>query len=50
MSENENEWQKTEQVPIQLPRAASTFFDEKKMKKKHSSNLDFGDNPIYPIS
>ena len=49
LSENENEWQKTEQVPIQIPRAASTFFDEKKKLKKKSANLDFRDNPIYPI-
>ena len=35
-----------EQVPIPLSRAVSTFFNAKKIKNK----LDFGDNPIYPIS
>ena len=47
--EIENEWQKTEQLPILLLRGARSFFDAKKMKKKIAS-LDFGDNPIYPIS
>ena len=32
--ETENEWQKTEQVPILLLRGARSFFDAKKMKKK----------------
>ena len=32
--ETENEWQKTEQVPILLFRGARSFFDAKKMKKK----------------
>ena len=31
--ENENERQKTEQVPIPLPRAAGSCFEAKKMKK-----------------
>ena len=31
--ENENERQKTEQVPIPLPRAARSCFEAKKMKK-----------------
>ena len=43
--ENENERQKTEQVPISLPRAAESCFEAKKMKKKIAS-LDFGNNPI----
>ena len=47
--ETENEWQKTEPVPILLLRGARSFFDAKKMKKKIVF-LDFGDNPIYPIS
>ena len=47
--ETENEWQKTEQAPILLLRDARSFFDAEKMKKKIVS-LDFGDNPIYPIS
>ena len=47
--ETENEWQKPEPVPILLLRGARSFFDAKKMKKKIAS-LDFGDNPIYPIS
>ena len=47
--ETDNEWQKTEQVPILLLRGARRFFDAKKMKKKTAS-LDFGDNQIYPIS
>ena len=46
--ENENERQKTEQVPIPLPRAAESCFEAKKIKKK-IANLDFGSNPIYPI-
>ena len=29
---------------------ARSFFDAKKMKKKNVASLDFGDNPIYPIS
>ena len=33
--ETENEWQKTEQVPIPLLRGARRFFDAKKMKKKN---------------
>jgi hypothetical protein len=49
LGETENEWQKTEQVPILLLRGARSFFDTKKMKKKNAS-LDIGDNPIYPIS
>ena len=40
---------KTEPVPILLLRGARSFFDAKRMKKKFAS-LDFGDNPIYPIS
>jgi hypothetical protein len=32
--ETENEWQKTEPVPILLLRGARSFFDAKKMKKK----------------
>ena len=48
--ETENEWQKTEQVPILLLRGARSSFDAKKMKKKKFASLDFGDNPIYPIS
>jgi hypothetical protein len=32
--ENENERQKTEQVPIPLPRAAGSCFEAKKMRKK----------------
>ena len=32
--ETENEWQKTEPVPIPLLRGARSFFDAKKMKKK----------------
>ena len=48
--ETENEWQKTKQVPILLFRGARSFFDAKKMKKKNFASLDFGDNPIYPIS
>ena len=48
--ETENEWQKTEQVPILLLRGARSFFDDKKMKKKEFVSLDLGDNPIYPIS
>ena len=50
LGETENEWQKTEQVPIILLRGARSFFDAKKMKKKNFASLDFGDNPIYPIS
>ena len=46
--ETENEWQKTEQVPILLLRGARSFFDAKKIKKKFAS-LDFGNNPIYPF-
>ena len=38
---------KTEPVPIPLLRGARSFFDAKKMK---FANLDFEDNPIYPIS
>ena len=34
LSENENEWRKTEQVQIPLSRGASTFFNAKKAKKK----------------
>ena len=48
--ETENEWQKTEQVPILLLRGARSFFDAEKTKKKIFASLDFGDNPIYPIS
>ena len=48
--ETENEWQKTKQVSILLLRGAKSFFDAKKMKKKNFASLDFGDNPIYPIS
>ena len=29
---------------------ARRFFKAKKMKKKKIASLDFGDNPIYPIS
>ena len=38
----------TEQVPISLYRAASTFFNAKNEKKK-STNLDFRDNLIYAV-
>ena len=31
--ENENERQKTEQVPIPLPRAAGSWFEAKKVKE-----------------
>ena len=49
--ETENEWQKTKPVPILLLSGARSFFDAKKMKKKKKiASLDFGDNPIYPIS
>ena len=48
--ETENEWQKTELVPIPLLKGARIFFDAKKQKEKNFANLDFGDNPIYPIS
>ena len=33
-----------------LLRGARSSFDAKKMKKKKIASLDFGDNPIYPIS
>ena len=49
LGETENEWQKTEQVPILLLGSARSFLDAKKLKKKFAS-LDFGDNPIYPVS
>ena len=48
--ETEDEWQKTEQVPILLLKGARSFFDAKKVKKKKFANSDFRDNPIYPIS
>ena len=48
--ETENEWKKNKQVPILLLRGARSFFDAKKMKKKNFASLDFGNNPIYPIS
>ena len=48
--ETENEWQKTELVPILLLRGARSFLDAKKMKKKNFASLDLGDNPSYPIS
>ena len=38
------------QVPILLLRGARSFLDAKKMKKKEFVSLDFGDNPIHPIS
>ena len=41
---------KPEPVPILLFWGARSFFDAKKMKKKNFGSLDFGDNPIYPIS
>ena len=44
MNENNN------QVPILLLRGARSFFDAKKIKRKEFVSLDFGDNPIYPIS
>ena len=47
--ETENEWQRSEPVPILLLRGARSFFDAKKIKKIFAS-LDFGDNPMYPIS
>ena len=34
LGETENEWKKTEQVPIQLPNIARTLFDAKKIIKK----------------
>ena len=40
-----------EQVPTLLLRDARSFFEAKKTKKKKKfASLDFGDNPIYPIS
>ena len=36
-------------MPIPLPKAASSFSDAKKMKKKFVP-MDSWDNPIYPIS
>ena len=48
--ETENEWQKTKQIPNILLRSGRSFFNAKKMKKKFFASLDFGDNPIYPIS
>ena len=39
---------KIEQVPIPLPKAASTLSEAKKMKK--IVQMDCWDNPIYPIS
>ena len=47
--ENENERQKTEQVPIPLSRVAGSCFEAKKMKKFFFASLDFGNNPTYPI-
>ena len=41
---------KIEQVPIPLPKAASSLFEAKKMKKKKFVPMDSWDNPIYPIS
>ena len=40
---------KKEQVPIPLPKAASSLSDAKRMKKKIVP-MDSWDNPIYPIS
>ena len=42
---NENE-----QVPIPLPKVASSLSDAKKMKKKKIVPMDSWDNPIYLIS
>jgi hypothetical protein len=44
LSENENEWPKTEQVPISFHRAPRNFSDAKTRNRK---KLDIGDNPIY---
>ena len=41
---------KIEQVPIPLPKAASSLSEAKKMKKKIFVPMDSWDNPIYPIS
>ena len=38
------------QYLILLLRGARSFFDAKKMKKTNFASLDFGNNPIYPIS
>ena len=46
---NESEWKEIEQVPIPLPKAASSLSEAKKMKKKIVP-MDSWDNPIYPIS
>ena len=40
---------KIEQVPIPLPKAASSLSDGKKMKNIFVP-MDSWDNPIYPIS
>jgi hypothetical protein len=50
LCETENECYKTEPVPISLLRGAKRLFNAEKVKKKIFANLDFGDNPIYPIS
>ena len=39
--EFENEWQKTEQVPIPLPRAPRNFSDAKTRNKKKFDNWTF---------
>ena len=41
---------KNEQVPIPLPKAASSLSDAKKMKKNFFVPMDSWDNPIYRIS
>ena len=48
-SETKNKWLNTKQVPILLFRGARSFSATKKVKKK-IANLDFGDNPIHPIT
>ena len=43
---NENEWQKTKQVPIPLLRASRNF---PVVKTRNKNQMDLGDNPIYPF-
>jgi hypothetical protein len=50
LSENENEWQKTEPVPISIPRASRNFPDDKTRNKKSLIIGSFKKIQLFKVS